>query len=90
MTKDPFTITCHSGFNEEGVWTIDVRLHFRGSPPPLGSALLGAGRIALLQVIAREAQRGRALGATKVKYRMEGQDGAGPISDIPDPDEVTH
>ena len=84
----PFTIDYHSGFNEDGIWYIDVRLTFNDGPPPLGSPLLGAGRVALLQAIAREAERGRALGANKVQVHMEGHD-AGVLDDT-DPGGIKH
>ena len=88
MTSErPFSIDYHSGFNEEGVWYIDVRLTFHDGPPPLGSKLLGAGRVALLEAIAREAERGRALGANKVRVHMEGHTG---VLDDSDPGGVTH
>lgn len=84
-----FTVTVHSCFTEDGTWSIDVRLDFHDGPPPLGSTLLGVGRVALLQAIKREGQRGRALGAKKVRVRMEGQNGTG-VPENPAPGTVTH
>ena len=74
---DPFTVSVEAAFAEDGVWLIDARLKFRDGPPQLGSDLLGEGRIALLQAIAREAERGRVLGANKVRVHMDGHEGVG-------------
>jgi len=71
---DPFSVSVEAAFTEDGVWLIDARLGFRDGPPPMGSELLGLGRIALLEAIAREGQRGRALGATKVRVRLDADD----------------
>jgi hypothetical protein len=69
---DPFTVSAEGCFTEDGVWLIDARLRFRGgAPPKVGSALLGEGRCALHEAIAREGARGRALGATKVEVRLD-------------------
>ena len=68
----PFTVSVDAEFTEDGVWIIDARLKFRdGAPPRIGSNLLGEGRLALLEAIAREGLRGRALGATKVEVRLD-------------------
>ena len=76
-----FTVSVEAGFSEDGIWTIDARLQFRdGKTPPIGSNLVGEGRIALLQGIHREGLRGRSLGATRVKVLMDAGDG--PV-DIP-------
>jgi len=75
--SDPrFTVTVESGFSEDGVWTIDARVKYRdGKTPPIGSRLLGEGRLALLAGIAKEGLRGRSLGATRVKVTMDAGDG---------------
>jgi hypothetical protein len=86
MVAAPFTVTAQSRFTEDGVWSIDVRLTFRDGPPPVGSALLGAGRMALLQALVREVERGKALFAPRIKVHMEGHEGL----DIPDLDGITH
>ena len=79
----PFTVSVQAGFAEDGVWTIDARLRFHdGKTPPLGSRLLGEGRIALLKAIHREGLRGRTLGATRVRVRMDAGDG--PVELSPD------
>jgi len=69
---DHFTIKAEAGFSEDGVWVIDARLDWRDGLPPEGSDLIGHGRLALLQAIAREGARGRALGATRVRVHMSG------------------
>ncbi len=71
---DPFTVSTEGCFTEDGIWLIDARLRFRDGPPPLGSRLLGDGRVALLEAIAREGMKGRSLGATKVRVNLEGHD----------------
>ena len=70
--RDPFTVTCHAGFDDSGFWLIDVRISWRDGMPRQGSRLLGEGRIAMLTAIHREAQHGRSLGAMKVRVHMEG------------------
>ena len=70
----PFTVAVDAGFAEDGVWVIDTRLAYRDGAPPLGSELIGRGRLALLEGIAREAQRGRSLGAARVRVHLEGHD----------------
>ena len=75
MANDkPFTVSVEGSLSDDGVWNIDARLRWRDGAPPLGSRLLGLGRLALLEGIAREASRGRSLGATKVRVCMEGHD----------------
>ena len=75
-SRKPFRVSVDAAFTEDGVWLIDARLRFRESPPPkVGSSLLGEGRCALLEAIAREGARGRTLGATKVQVRMDAGDG---------------
>ncbi len=74
MPREPFIVSVEAGFTEDGTWLIDARLEWRDGPPPLGSRLLGLGRLALLEGIAREGWRGRALGATRVRVHMEGHD----------------
>jgi len=57
---------------DDGIWEIDATVTFRsGLDPQPGDELLGAGRLALLQGIVREGLRGRSLGATRVRVRME-------------------
>ncbi len=70
----PFSVSVEAGFDESGIWVMDARLRWRDGPPPLGSRLLGLGRLALLEGIAREGLHGRALGATKVRVHMEGHE----------------
>jgi hypothetical protein len=70
--EPPFTITCHAGFDDSGFWLIDARITWRNGMPPQGSQALGEARMAMLIAIAREAQRGRSLGAMKVHVHMEG------------------
>ena len=69
---DPFTVTCHAGFDESGFWLIDAEIKWRDGLPPRGSRLLGEGYLAMLTAIAREAQHGRSLGAVKVRVHMVG------------------
>jgi len=76
-----FIVSVQAGFSEDGTWMIDALLQFRdGKTPPLGSPLLGEGRLALLVGIEREGLRGRSLGATRVKVLMD--TGDGPV-DVP-------
>ncbi len=79
MTEDaPFTISVEAGFDEDGIWVIDARLSCPdGMVPPFGSSLLGLGRLALLEAIAREGWRGRSLGAKRVRVHLEGHDQVG-------------
>jgi hypothetical protein len=65
MPPEPFTVTCHAGFDESGFWLIDAQISWRDGPPPIGSALLGRGRLALLRTIAKAGLQGRSLGATR-------------------------
>lgn len=75
-SRPSFTVSVEAAFTEDGIWLIDARLWFReGAPPKVGSNLLGEGRCALLEAIAREGARGRALGATKVQVRLGTGDG---------------
>jgi hypothetical protein len=74
MADDPFTVTIHSGFTEDGIWTIDARLEWLHGPPANGTELRGRGLMALLHAIATEGQRGRSLGARKVDIRMQGHE----------------
>ena len=84
----PFMVSVEAGFAENGIWTIDARLRFRdGITPPVGSRVLGEGRLALLEVIHREGLRGRALGANRVRIRLDSGDGPvdlSPDDSIPD------
>ena len=72
MADEPFTITAEAGFGEDGVWVIDARVEWRDGLPPVGSDLMGHGRLALLAAIAREGAQGRSLGATRVRVHMSG------------------
>ena len=57
---------------DDGVWQIDATLTFRnGLDPQPGETLLGEGRLALLQGIVTEGLRGRSMGATRVRVRMD-------------------
>jgi hypothetical protein len=69
-SPDPFTLTVHGGFNDDGVWFIDARLSFPGSRK-VGSPLFSRGRRALLEAIFREERRGRELGALWVRVHLE-------------------
>lgn len=70
--EPPFTISVEAGFDDSGFWLIDACIAWRDGMPPQGSDLLGEARMAMLTAIAREAQHGRSLGATKVRVHMEG------------------
>lgn len=52
-------------------WYIDAVLSFRDGEPAQGSEILGHGRLALLEGIVREGQRGRQLGASRALLRMQ-------------------
>ena len=55
-----------------GVWRIDASLRFHeGLTARPGDALHEQGRAALVEAIVREGIRGRALGATSVRTRMD-------------------
>jgi hypothetical protein len=81
----PFTVSVHAGFSEDGILLIDARLSWHADPPPLGSDLLGQGRMALLEGIGREVERGRSLNAMKVRVHMEGHDQVGEPDPGPEP-----
>ena len=81
-SPDPFTVSVHAGFNEDGLWVIDARLEFRDGAPPPSDRLIGEGRLALLAEIMREGQRGRSLGATKARLRMDDGTGSPTSTDI--------
>jgi len=74
MAPEHFTVTCHTGFDESGTWVINAHISWRDGPPPLGSTLLGRGRLAMMRAIAKAGREGRSLGATKVRVHMEGHD----------------
>ena len=67
---DPFTVSIHAGFSEDGVWVIEARLEFRDGVPQTGDQRLGKGRLAHLVEIMREGRRGRSLGATKANSHL--------------------
>jgi hypothetical protein len=69
--QPPFTVRVEAAFDENGVWLIDARLKFRTGTPKVGSQLLGLGRLALLEGVAREGLHGRTLGATKVRVHLD-------------------
>ncbi len=86
---DPFTVSVEAGFAEDGIWRIDARLRFRDGSAPLGSDLLGEGRLALLAGITREGLRGRSLGAKIVRVHLDTGDrvrDVGLMEIIADPD----
>ncbi len=71
-TDPPFTVSVHAGFDENGIWVIDARLRFsEGFTSKSGSNVFGEGRLALLEGIACEGLRGRALGARSVRVHLE-------------------
>ncbi len=71
-----FAVVVEAGFSEEGIWVIDARVKYQGGKSPaVGSRLLGEGRLALLAGITKEGQRGRSLGATRIKVLMDAGDG---------------
>ena len=74
MPSEPFTVICHAGFDETGVWIIDAQISWRDGPPPIGSTLLGRGCLAMMRAIAKAGRQGRSLGATKVRVTMEGHE----------------
>ena len=70
--KDDFTTRVTGSLDDDGVWQIDATVTFRdGLDPQPGDKLLGDGRLALLQGIVREGLRGRSMGATQVRVRMD-------------------
>jgi hypothetical protein len=72
MPDRDLTVTCHGHLVANGVWRIEARVRFRGDVNPRpGDEFLGRGRLALLEAVAREGARGRALGATSVRVRMQ-------------------
>jgi len=79
MPVRKFTVHVEGHLVQSGVWRINAVLRFHGAAPEPGDRLLGEGRLALLEGIAREGLRGRALGATQVRVCM---DVAGQISEI--------
>jgi hypothetical protein len=78
MSDLPYVVSVHGSLNEDGFWVIDARLMWPQGPPRLGTTNLGEGLMALLKAIADEGQRGRSLGATKVKVHLAGHDQYGP------------
>ena len=67
-----FTVVVETALADVGAWVIDARVIYRdGVVPVVGSALLGEARVALLEQIIVAAARGRALGATAVRLRMD-------------------
>ncbi len=71
MADNPFTFSVEAGFSEDGIWILDARLQWcDGVVPADGSQLLGEGRLALLERIAREAMHGRALGAKSIQLHL--------------------
>jgi hypothetical protein len=84
MTEDPFVVTVHGGFTEDGFWLIDAKLEWPDGPPTNGTVERGRGLLALLEAIAREGQRGRSLGARKVRVHYEGHDKIAGMVSIPD------
>jgi len=73
-SREPFTVSVEAGFTQEGIWLIDARLSWRDGPPPPGCRFLDLARVSLLDYIARETERGRSLGATKVRVHMADHD----------------
>ena len=82
--REPFDVSVEAGLTEDGTWLIDARLSWRDGPPPAGCRFLDLARRALLEVIAREADRGRSLGAMKVRVHLEGHDRVGVSCDEPE------
>ncbi len=67
----PFAVSTEAGFDEEGMWVIEAHLRFRCcAPPAVGCALLDKARLALLGQLTREALRGHALGARRMRVCM--------------------
>lgn len=62
-----FELSVTSGFTEDGEWLIDIRAD-QQIPPDVD---LGAFRLAVLEVIAREGQRGRSLNAERVRVHLD-------------------
>ena len=82
MSTEPdqelFTVSIQSQFAEDGVWTIEARLTFRGGGiPPRGNWLLLQGQVALINRVLRHAREGRCRGATRVRALMDA--GCGPV-----------
>lgn len=88
MPRDPdFTVSCEGHLVSNGVWSIDAQVRFRdGHQPKPGDELLGRGRLALIEAMLREAARGRALGCTAVRVRMQVGDDVSEfdLGDVPD------
>jgi hypothetical protein len=74
MSDLPYIVTAHGALTEDGFWVIDARLMWPQGPPRPGTTNRGEGLMALLKAIADERQRGRCLGASKVKVRLAGHD----------------
>ncbi len=68
QSASPFAISSDSAFTEEGVWLIEVQLTTTSEPT---SVILDKARPALTYSIVREALRGRALGATKIRVHLD-------------------
>ena len=83
--REPFTVSVEAVLTEEGTWLIDARLSWRDGLPPVGCRFLDLARVALLEAIARQAERGRSLGATKVRVHLEGHDRLGISLDDTEP-----
>jgi hypothetical protein len=78
MSDLPYIVSVQGALTDDGFWLIDAHLHWPQGPPPLGTENLGKGLMALLKAIADEGQRGRSLGVSKVKVRIQGHDNGGP------------
>lgn len=65
-------VTIDSRFVAPQVWRIDATLRFgQGLAPQPGDELYDRGRVALVEAIVREGIRGRALGATTFRARLD-------------------
>jgi hypothetical protein len=84
MNSQPdFTVAVEGAFDEAGVWIIDTKVTFRDDLTfEQRDALVGQGRLALLVGIAREAARGRSLGADRVRVHLDHMTRAG-LGDLP-------
>ena len=71
-TEPEFRVSVDGAFDEAGTWVIDTEVTF---PAGLGATererLVGEARLGLLMGIAQEAQRGKALGASKVRVHLD-------------------
>lgn len=72
MDNHDFNLSVQGHLVTNGIWRIEARLRFRdGLDPQPGDDLLDDGRLALIEAILREGQRGRALGASACRVLLD-------------------